>query len=323
MDEIAKEKKRFAFTLKPGESLGPGLLRVIDALVQSVGDRGAAPTPGQGEAVHAIRITIKRLRAILRLVRPGIGETIFEQENARLRKAAHRLSLARVRQVARRTLLALSLSNKHEQEAAATVLAGLEAATDPETSIEQAIRRVASNLEQTRRNLHRLRIAETDWNIVEAGLRAVYRQGRRRMMIAFADGADEAFHKWRIRVKNLYYELQLLEPVCKKRTERFLSLLKELQEKIGEDHDLVVLKSQLRKAPETFGGPDGAEYLVQVIDDKSSKLRRGSKLIGKAIFAPSAGRFVHKLGRHWKVAHKDMALQTDFREERQPALCAA
>jgi len=281
MDEIAKDKKRFAFTLKPGESLGPGLLRVIDALVQSVGDRGAAPTPGQGEAVHAIRITIKRLRAILRLVRPGIGETIFEQENARLRKAAHRLSLARVRQVARRTLLALSLSNKHEQEAAATVLAGLEAATDPETSVEQAIRRVASNLQQTRRNLHRLRIAETDWNIVEAGLRAVYRQGRRLMMIAFADGADEAFHKWRIRVKNLYYELQLLEPVCKKRTERIPSLLKELQEKIGEDHDLVVLKSQLRKAPETFGGPDGAEYLAQVIDDKSSQLRRASKLLGK------------------------------------------
>jgi len=257
MDEIAKDKKRFAFTLKPGESLGPGLLRVIDALVQSVGDRGAAPTPGQGEAVHAIRITIKRLRAILRLVRPGIGETIFEQENARLRKAAHRLSLARDRQVARRTLLALSLSNKHEQEAAATVLAGLEAATDPETSIEQAIRRVASNLQQTRRNLHRLRIAETDWNIVEAGLRAVYRQGRRRMMIAFADGADEAFHKWRIRVKNLYYELQLLEPVCKKRTERFLSLLKELQEKIGEDHDLVVLKSQLQKNPRPLVVPIG------------------------------------------------------------------
>ena len=240
-----------------------------------------------------------------------------------MRKAAHRLSLVRDRQVARKTLLALSLSNKHEQEAAATVLADLEAAMEPETSVEQAIGRVASDLEQTRRNLHRPRIAESDWNIVEAGLRAVYRQGRRRMMIAFADGADEAFHKWRIRVKNLYYELRLLEPLCKKRTERILSLLKELQEKIGQDHDLVVLKSQLRKAPQTFGDPDRAEYLIQVIDDKSSKLRRASKLLGKAIFAASAGRFVHKLGRHWKVAHQDMAEQIDFREERQPALCAA
>jgi CHAD domain-containing protein len=319
MNESAKDKKRFAFTLKPGEPVGAGLLRVVDALVQSVVDRDAAPTPGQGDAVHAIRITIKRLRAILRLVRPGIDETIFEQENARLRKAAHRLSLTRDRQVARKTLLALSLSNKPEQEAAAAVLAGLEAAMEPDTSDEQAIGRVTSDLEQTRRNLRRLRITQSDWNIIETGLRAVYRQGRRRMMIAFADGTDEAFHNWRIRVKNLYYELQLLEPVCKKRTERILSLLKEVQEKIGEDHDLVVLKSQLRKAPETFGGPDRAEYLIQVIDDKSSKLRRASKLLGKAIFAANAGRFVHRLGRHWKVAHKEI----DFREEHQPELCAA
>ena len=201
-----------------------------------------------------------------------------------MRKAAHRLSLARDRQVSRKTLLALSLSNKHEQEAAATVLAGLDAATEPETSVERAIGRVASDLKQTRRNLHRLRIAETDWNIIESGLRAVYRQGRKRMMIAFADGADAAFHEWRIRVKNLYYELQLLEPAWKKRTERIFSLLEELQEKIGEDHDLVVLKSQLRKTPETFGGPDRVEYLIQVIDGKSSKLRHTSKLIGKAIF---------------------------------------
>jgi hypothetical protein len=83
------------------------------------------------------------------------------------------------------------------------------------------------------------------------------------------------------------------------------------------------LKSQLRKAPETFGGPDRTDYLIQAIDDKSSQLRRASKLLGKEIFAASAGRFVQKLGRHWKVAHKAMAEQIDFREERQPALCAA
>ena len=71
------------------ESVGAGLLRAVDALVQSVGARVAAPTPDQGEAVHAIRITIKRLRAILRLIRPEIGKRIFEQENVRLRKAAH------------------------------------------------------------------------------------------------------------------------------------------------------------------------------------------------------------------------------------------
>ena len=60
-----------------------------------------------------------------------------------------------------------------------------------------------------------------------------------------------------------------------------------------------------------------------MIDDKSSKLRRASKLLGKAIFGPSAERFVHKLGRRWKAAYKDTAEQIDFRKERQLGLRAA
>jgi hypothetical protein len=83
------------------------------------------------------------------------------------------------------------------------------------------------------------------------------------------------------------------------------------------------LKGRLRKTPETFGSLDRVEYLIQVIDDKSSKLRRTSKLLGKAIFGPSTARFVHKLGRRSKAAYQDTAEQTDFREERQPALRAA
>jgi hypothetical protein len=83
------------------------------------------------------------------------------------------------------------------------------------------------------------------------------------------------------------------------------------------------LKSQLQKKPETFGGPDRVECLIQVINEKSSKLRRANKLLGKAFFGPSAERFVHKLGRRWKAAYKDTAEQIDFGEERQRVLSAA
>jgi CHAD domain-containing protein len=74
------------------------------------------------------------------------------------------------------------------------------------------------------------------------------------MTAALDDGDDQAFHKWRIRVKNLYYELQLLEPVWRKRFKKMLSRLTKLQDKIDDDHDLVVLKGLLRKSPDAFGG---------------------------------------------------------------------
>jgi hypothetical protein len=59
--------------------------------------------------------------------------------------------------------------------------------------------------------MHRIRFAGSEWNAIAPGLRKIYRQGRKRMNTAFANGDGADFHKWRIRVKNLYYELQLLE----------------------------------------------------------------------------------------------------------------
>lgn len=163
--------KRSALSLKPDESLRAGLLRVVDRLVQSAADRSVLPTRNRSEDVHTVRTTIKRLRAILRLIRPAISKTVFEREDSRLRQAARRLSLARDTQVARQTLSALPVPNKHEQEAVAAVLAGLEADAEPQTGIDEAMRKVAADLEQTRRSLHRLQLGG-EWNAIEPGLAA-------------------------------------------------------------------------------------------------------------------------------------------------------
>ena len=40
---------------------------------------------------------------------------------------------------------------------------------------------------------------------------------------ALRHGDDEAFHKWRIRVKNLYYELQTLHHVWPERLDKMVA----------------------------------------------------------------------------------------------------
>ena len=96
-------------TLRPDASVRAGFLRLVDKLVQRVVDRNLTPGCDPSEDVHSVRTTIKRLRTILRLIRPGITKTVFERENLRLKEVAHRLSLARDRQVARHTLPTLAL----------------------------------------------------------------------------------------------------------------------------------------------------------------------------------------------------------------------
>jgi CHAD domain-containing protein len=121
---------------------------------------------------------------------------------------------------------------------------------------------------------------------------------------ALRQGDDEAFHKWRIRVKNLYYELQMLQPVWPARLNKMVSGLERLQDEIGADHDLVILKRSLRKTPDAFGGAETVEQLIDSLDHKSRKLRRVAEPLGRAIFDQTSHRFVRELGQHWNKWRK-------------------
>jgi len=285
--------------LHTDESLGVGVLRVAEDLIDSIVGSGQHPEQEEGEYIHHVRTAIKRLRALLRLIRPVVGEQFFNRENARLRKAGRRLAVARDAEVASETLKTLSVAGEPEKKAVAAALAGLESKTQPGTDIGEALREVKAALEQTKRNLQRLQLVNGEWEVVEAGLQDVYRQSRKRMNTALQDGGDEAFHKWRIRVKNLFYELELLEPVWPKGMDKMTSRLAKLQDKIGLDHDIAVLKALLRKTPETFGGTEAVGRIIRRLDGESRKLRHATEPLGEKIFAKKPRRFVRKLSRRW------------------------
>ena len=63
------------------EPLREGLLRVADSLIQKAMMRIGYPTRDQARNVHFIRVTIKRLRALLRLIRP-----VDQRDDFRARK---------------------------------------------------------------------------------------------------------------------------------------------------------------------------------------------------------------------------------------------
>ena len=287
--------KRPDISLHAEEPLCAGLLRVVDSLIQYAVGRIERPTNDRAEDVHLVRTSIKQLRAILRLVRPAIGRAFFERENAHLRKAAGRLAFARDTDVARQTLA--ELSDEVGRDILMTTARGFEKQATPPADLDQTMSDVARDLEQIGRSIARLRLPGDDWQVIEPGLVAVYRRGRKRMNSAFAAGNDEAFHEWRIFVKHLYYELQFLESVSPKQLGKMIARLKKLQGLIGADHDVAVLKSQLQKTPDRFGGAETVARVIDCLATKSRKLRRASEPLGTAIFCKKPRRFARKLSR--------------------------
>ena len=291
-------------TLHAGESAKAGLCRVADGLIQEALERISQPSGDPAEDVHFIRTTTKRLRAILRLFRPVISPRLFERENARLKRIARRLAPARESSVARQTLDKLSQrAAKPRRNALAEVSKHLEqlAPTPSNTTRDNAMRGAARDLERARCSFQRLRITSDDWHTLGPGLHRIYQQARSRMKAAFADESDAAFHRWRTRVKALYYQLQTLESVWPKRLGKTVASLRKLEHKLGADHDLSVLKSILKNAPGKLGDDHARERVNACAHKESRRLRRVSRSLGEAIFADKSRSFIRKFRKHWNT----------------------
>lgn len=272
--------------------------RIADGLIEAALRRTRRPTRDPLEEVHFLRTTTKRLRALLQLVRPVISRPTFERENARLKRAATHLAPFRERSVIAATLRALGESTAIFRPSG---LANCMNQTPTKGSRREAMRQAIGNLEQSRRGLRRLTIRGESWAVVGPGLIRVYRQARRRMNAAFSHPDPRAFHRWRIRVKQLAYQLEWLELLWPKRFARMRKRLRQLGENLGADHDLVVLCAFLEKAPVTCGSRAEVQRVKKAAARKSRRLREASERLGARTLDETPRRFLRHCERHWRT----------------------
>ena len=78
--------------------------RVARGRLDSAVERLRDPDADEVEAIHEARKDLKKLRSTLRLVRPVVGEEVYQRENERYRDASRRLSETRDAQVLAETI---------------------------------------------------------------------------------------------------------------------------------------------------------------------------------------------------------------------------
>ncbi len=288
----------------PVPSAGSSLKRTAIILIDRAVQRIENPSENWTEDVHFVRMMIKRLRAMLRLIQPAICAASFERENVLLKNAAGRLAGMRDAAVGQNTLelLAKEARSKREQGACKSVVDHYRLPGPAQNFAQQksTMRAVARILQRSRQDIQRLRIVPDEWRTIGPGLAQVYRSGRKRMKDALTSGNDVAFHRWRVRVKNLYFQLQWLAPLWPKHLRRMTARLTKLQKLLGADHDLTVLKAVLEKSSDDFGGPIKVKCVLARLKKRSRKLRRASCPLGEEIFAEKPDRFIQRFKQHWR-----------------------
>lgn len=309
-----------AYEYNAGETVGESFARAsreqLDRAVQELSEKLAAdPVP----AIHAARKAIKKQRALLRMVRGSLSRGARRRANATLRGAAGRLSGARDADVLIQTLdeLAERFSGQLPE---ATFSAVREQLARERDSSQPA----AAVVDEALHDLHSVLEAAEDWRLRKDGWRAIgpgvartYRDGRRAFQQAQSKPTVEARHEFRKRVKDLWYELRLLAPICGPVVRGHAEEAGRLAELLGAEHDLGLFKDRLKGlAPEVAADVDP---LMALIDFRSDQLRNESGFIARRLYADKAPAFARRTRRCWEAGQGEYRAST----EQQPAALAA
>ena len=303
-DDGADDKARI-YRLKRKEPAGDGIRRVAVGRADDALDQLRDGTEGDLDAaVHESRKDLKKLRAVLRLVRDGLGDAVYRTENTRFRDAGRMLSGARDAQVRLETLATLRerFDDRLSEEGMALFAHALEGERerlgDPDgeaLSLDQATEAIEAGREAvTEWPLH-----TDEWSLVGPGIRRSYRRGRNRFRDVKAEPNDEAVHEWRKRVKDLWYQLRLVRNAKKSVLREAADEAHELSDLLGDHHDLAVLRDDALERRELFADGD-LEKLLASISERQDELASNAIDLGERVYVEKPKAFEKRLRSYWK-----------------------
>ncbi len=300
-----------AYRLKPEESLARGIRRIaeeeIDAALDELNCTGESDSE---EVVHDIRKRFKRIRALLRLARGGLGRRRTDRENAHFRDAGRHVSALRDAAALVEAFDGLiERSGPTAQPEAVGVVRS--ALVDRKRSAargglheETALEEVESAVKLGRNRIKHWEIEGGGWDLLRDGVRRIYRAGHR--AFRSGDASDEALHEWRKRVKDLWHALEILQPIRPAFTETMADQAHALADALGDDHDLAVLHQLLRDPREWIGDPEAVAAVLPLIDGRRAELQRDAHARGEAVYRESPKIFVARLRAYWRAWRSEL-----------------
>jgi CHAD domain-containing protein len=289
-----------AFQLRPNESVTRGLRRVAKQELLSAHQELRKHSPPPEEAIHEARKSVKKVRAVLRLMEEDAGRPLGKCQK-RLRRINRALSPVRDADVMLESLA--KLKQKHpnafspptfarmRRRLSANKRAALKAAhkNGAWKKVDRALRTVQDDAKRWRPK-HR------GFAAVERGIQSTYRSGRQALARALKTQRAADFHEWRKHIKALWYQLRLVEG-SDRGMKKDVRALHRAETALGDDHNAVVLCAELSKGTSLCD----LESLRRVANRYQCNLRRHALATTRAVYAPKPKRYVRRLRRAWRV----------------------
>ncbi|MGV1049309.1 MAG: CHAD domain-containing protein [Solirubrobacterales bacterium] len=294
-----------AYRLKRKEGSADGLRRIARGRAEkAVAALREADEENLAEAIHGARKDLKKLRAVLRLLRDELGHKRFRRENRRYRDAGRQLAASRDAEVKVQTLRSL------EQHAGARFPSGpslawfeaLEADRErvaaEQGEASEAIDRAVAAIEEAGAAIPYWPIDADSWRLLEPGISRSYSDGRRALKRVRAGGDAEAVHEFRKRAKDLWYQLRLLYDAWPGLLGPTAEEAHALADLLGDHHDLAVLAEDLDARAGLVASRQDFRALIEA---RQAELLEEALALGERLYAEKPKHYRRRLRTYWRA----------------------
>ena len=286
------------FRLKLREPLPDGLKRVFREQIGSALELCRHPAKQRGVTVHEVRKHLKKLRAAMRLAIPEVGKNRHSREDRCVRKIGRLVSDLRDAQVRLQTLIQLRDETAKKPE------------NSPFPHIEELLsleresfsaafagwqKQAIPQLERVETRLLKWPLEDLTWKQVCGAVAKIYKRGQRGLAKTIDDPEPENFHAWRKRVKDLWYQLRILQPVNRVVLTEMAHDAEVLGELLGREHDLNFLWARLEKESSDEALRDELAQVEKLIRKRGKRLRTNALELGRRFYAEPANAFAKRI----------------------------
>lgn len=303
-----------SFQISKKQNIPENIERILHTQMDSIIAHCKPGGQDRHQSVHEIRKNMKRIRAVMRLIRDGVGYSTYYRENTVFRDLAREISELRNRIVLAETIGKIEkeftpAARKHMQNMQETLFREGERLYKILLDDKDIFRKISAETRKAKKRSGEFVFNHEDFRVFEGGLLRIYRQGRKLYHKARGGHDAELLHDMRKRMKYLWYQMELLQPIYPKMLKTYAKSLNDITDILGICHDLDELIEEARDKKKVTH----AETLRQLeaIQEKSKE-----ELLDQiwhkvaAVYTEEPDAFVQRLASYWEIFHKKKVLST-------------
>jgi CHAD domain-containing protein len=143
-------------------------------------------------------------------------------------------------------------------------------------------------------------VGDHGWSVIGAGLKRIYRQGRKAFATSQAVPSPENLHEWRKQAKYLWHQLQVVKPLRPGAIGKRADRAHKLADLLGDDHDLAVLRTQVETMSDAFPDAASRSALLALIDRYRARLQDKAFALGRRLYGKKPGVFARRFAHYWR-----------------------